>query len=182
MEGPGESCPESAAVGAWFPRTHTLVYATAGEHPPLILHDGKVRNLGEAAGGLPLGVTVGEHYAEQRCHETESRQGDHQFGPWAYAAPDSCQQLRRCQRCAEQQTQQAGHVWDVWVFEGPTSCNQLHFCRRCAARELRAATEIEHDWGDWAPVDGDPPTQEQRACLRCHIQETRAAASNQMGS
>jgi serine phosphatase RsbU (regulator of sigma subunit) len=66
----------SAAVGAWFPRTHTLVYATAGEHPPLILHDGKVRNLGEAAGGLPLGVSVGEHYAE---HLVQLKPGDRVF-------------------------------------------------------------------------------------------------------
>lgn len=54
----------SATVATWFPRTQTLVYAAAGEHPPLIFHDGVVRNLGEAAGGMPLGVNVGEHYTE----------------------------------------------------------------------------------------------------------------------
>lgn len=55
----------SAVVASWFPRTQTLVYATAGEHPPLIWHDGKFRNLGEPAGGLPLGVQMSEHYTER---------------------------------------------------------------------------------------------------------------------
>jgi hypothetical protein len=38
---------------------------------------------------------------------------------------------------------------------------------------------MEHNWGDWIPVEGN--LQEQRSCQRCHIQETRAATSNQMG-
>jgi serine phosphatase RsbU (regulator of sigma subunit) len=63
----------SAAVAAWFPRTHTLVYAAAGEHPPLILRDGKMKNLGESAGGLPLGVLAGEHYTE---HLVQLKPGD----------------------------------------------------------------------------------------------------------
>jgi serine phosphatase RsbU (regulator of sigma subunit) len=54
----------SATVASWFPRTQTFVYAAAGEHPPLILRDGAVCNLGETAGGLPLGVAAGEHYTE----------------------------------------------------------------------------------------------------------------------
>jgi serine phosphatase RsbU (regulator of sigma subunit) len=66
----------SATVAAWFPRTHTIVYAAAGEHPPLILRDGKVRNLGETAGGMPLGVASGEHYAE---HLVQLKPGDRVF-------------------------------------------------------------------------------------------------------
>jgi serine phosphatase RsbU (regulator of sigma subunit) len=66
----------SAAVAAWFPRTHTLVYAAAGEHPPMILRDGKVKNLGESAGGLPLGVLSGEHYTE---HLVQLKPGDRVF-------------------------------------------------------------------------------------------------------
>lgn len=66
----------SATVASWFPRTHTLVYAAAGEHPPLIVHDGKVKNLGEAAGGLPLGVASGEHYSE---HLEQLKPGDRIF-------------------------------------------------------------------------------------------------------
>ncbi len=66
----------SAAVAAWFPRTHTLVYAAAGEHPPMILRDGKVKNLGESAGGLPLGVAAGEHYTE---HLLQLKPGDRVF-------------------------------------------------------------------------------------------------------
>lgn len=58
----------SAMVASWFPRTQTLVYSTAGEHSPLVLHDGTIRNLGEPAGGLPLGVQTGEHYAEHLVH------------------------------------------------------------------------------------------------------------------
>jgi hypothetical protein len=54
----------AATVASWFPRTQTLVYAAAGEHPPLIFRDGAVINLGETAGGLPLGVATSEHYAE----------------------------------------------------------------------------------------------------------------------
>jgi hypothetical protein len=66
----------SATVAAWFPRTHTLVYAAAGEHPPLILRDGKIRNLGEVAGGLPLGIASGENYAE---HLVQLKPGDRVF-------------------------------------------------------------------------------------------------------
>ncbi|MSR60783.1 MAG: FHA domain-containing protein [Planctomycetaceae bacterium] len=66
----------TAVIAAWFPRTQTLVYAAAGEHPPLILHDGIVRNVGEAAGGMPLGVQTGEHYSEQLVHLKE---GDRVF-------------------------------------------------------------------------------------------------------
>jgi serine phosphatase RsbU (regulator of sigma subunit) len=66
----------SAAVASWFPRTHTLVYAAAGEHPPMILHDGQVRNLGEAADGLPLGVQAGERYTE---HLLQLKPGDRVF-------------------------------------------------------------------------------------------------------
>ncbi len=66
----------SATVAAWFPRTHTLVYAAAGEHPPLILRDGKVKNLGETAGGMPLGVAAGEHYSE---HLVQLKPGDRIF-------------------------------------------------------------------------------------------------------
>ncbi|MGQ0636688.1 MAG: SpoIIE family protein phosphatase [Planctomycetaceae bacterium] len=58
----------SAVVASWFPRTQTLVYAAAGEHPPLVLHEGKVQNLQESAGGLPLGVQTGEHYLEHLVH------------------------------------------------------------------------------------------------------------------
>jgi serine phosphatase RsbU (regulator of sigma subunit) len=58
----------TATVAAWFPRTQTLVYAAAGEHPPLILRDGAVLNLGENAGGMPLGVTPTEQYSENIMH------------------------------------------------------------------------------------------------------------------
>src|SRR5262249_47208575 len=66
----------SATVAAWFPRTHTLVYAAAGEPPPLILRDGRVKTLGETAGGLPLGVIGGEHYTE---HLVQLKPGDRVF-------------------------------------------------------------------------------------------------------
>lgn len=66
----------SATVAAWFPRTQTFVYAAAGEHPPLIFREGAVCNLGEMAGGLPLGVTSGEHYTE---HLVQLKQGDRVF-------------------------------------------------------------------------------------------------------
>ena len=66
----------SATVAAWFPRTHTFVYSAAGEHPPLIFREGVVLNLGEIAGGMPLGVTTGEHYAE---HLVQLKPGDRVF-------------------------------------------------------------------------------------------------------
>jgi serine phosphatase RsbU (regulator of sigma subunit) len=66
----------SATVAAWFPRTHTFVYSAAGEHPPLIFREGAVRNLGEIAGGLPLGVSPSEHYAE---HLVQLKPGDRVF-------------------------------------------------------------------------------------------------------
>jgi serine phosphatase RsbU (regulator of sigma subunit) len=65
-----------AVVASWFPRTHTLVYCAAGAHPPLVVRDGKVRNTDEAAGGLPLGVSPGEHYFE---HLVQLRPGDRVF-------------------------------------------------------------------------------------------------------
>lgn len=54
-----------AAVASWFPRTQTFVYATAGGQPPMILRDGKVLNRDEFAGGLPLGVRLGEQFQEK---------------------------------------------------------------------------------------------------------------------
>jgi hypothetical protein len=66
----------SATVAAWFPRTHTFVYSAAGEHPPLIFREGEVRNLGEIAGGMPLGVTASEHYTE---HLVQLKPGDRVF-------------------------------------------------------------------------------------------------------
>jgi serine phosphatase RsbU (regulator of sigma subunit) len=66
----------SATVATWFPRTQTFVYSAAGEHPPLIFREGVVRNLGETAGGLPLGVTAGEHYIE---HLVQLKTGDRVF-------------------------------------------------------------------------------------------------------
>jgi serine phosphatase RsbU (regulator of sigma subunit) len=66
----------TASVAAWFPRTHMLVYATAGEHPPLVFRDGVVQNLREMAGGLPLGITAGEHYTE---HLVQLKTGDRVF-------------------------------------------------------------------------------------------------------
>jgi serine phosphatase RsbU (regulator of sigma subunit) len=63
----------TAVVASWFPRTQTLVYASAGEHPPLVLRDGRIRNAGEIAGGLPLGIQTGEHYAE---HLVQLKEGD----------------------------------------------------------------------------------------------------------
>lgn len=53
-----------AVIASWFPRNSTFVYAAAGGHPPLILRNGKVQNLHEIAGGLPLGVLSNEHYTE----------------------------------------------------------------------------------------------------------------------
>ncbi|MBS0260740.1 MAG: SpoIIE family protein phosphatase [Planctomycetes bacterium] len=66
----------SAVVAEWFPTTQTLVYSAAGVHPPLIVRDGAVINLGETAGGLPLGVAVGEHYFE---HLAQLKRGDRVF-------------------------------------------------------------------------------------------------------
>jgi serine phosphatase RsbU (regulator of sigma subunit) len=63
----------AAAVASWFPRTQTLVYAAAGEHPPLVVREGVALNLGEMAGGMPLGVSMGEHYSE---HIVQLRAGD----------------------------------------------------------------------------------------------------------
>ena len=55
----------TATVASWFPRTQTLVYAAAGEHPPLILRDRAVLNLGETAGGACRWASrPTEHYSE----------------------------------------------------------------------------------------------------------------------
>ncbi|MFN0055644.1 MAG: SpoIIE family protein phosphatase [Planctomycetales bacterium] len=66
----------TAVIASWFPRTQTLVYSSAGEHPPLVLRDGKIVNLGETAGGMPLGVQAGEHYIE---HLVQIKEGDRLF-------------------------------------------------------------------------------------------------------
>lgn len=53
-----------AIVASWFPRTSTLVYATAGGHPPLIMRGRQPLNIDEVAGGVPLGVSINEQYSE----------------------------------------------------------------------------------------------------------------------
>ncbi len=50
---------------SWFPATTTLVYSTAGQHPPLVFRGGNVLNPGETAGGLPLGAAADEQYEER---------------------------------------------------------------------------------------------------------------------
>ena len=111
----------SATVAAWFPRTHTLVYAAAGEHPPLILRDGKVRNLGETAGGMPLGVAAGEHYTE---HLVQLKPGDRVFfftdgvgevvggeNSTGLTAPDLARRLEQtADRLLADQMQQGGQI------------------------------------------------------------------------
>jgi len=52
-------------VGIWHPRTFTMVYSTAGQHPPLLLRGKRIVNLTATAGGLPLGITKGESFEEQ---------------------------------------------------------------------------------------------------------------------
>jgi hypothetical protein len=70
----------------------------------------------------------------------------------------------------------AEHIWDVWEFEGPTTCDQVRFCRHCGTRERKEASETDHEWSDWTPVGAEPPTEEERACQRCHRRETRLLA------
>jgi hypothetical protein len=53
------------ALAMWFPTTSSLVYATAGQHPPLWVRGNDVKNRAETAGGLPLGVLEGETYEEK---------------------------------------------------------------------------------------------------------------------
>lgn len=55
----------SACIATWFPKTQLLYYSMAGMPPPVLLRKGKEIELGEAADGLPLGVTMDEHYEEQ---------------------------------------------------------------------------------------------------------------------
>jgi serine phosphatase RsbU (regulator of sigma subunit) len=55
----------SAIVASWFPRTQTLVFATSGVHPPLLLREHRVQTLGDEAGGMPLGIANAEGYVEQ---------------------------------------------------------------------------------------------------------------------
>ena len=52
-------------LAMWFPVTSTMVYATAGQHPPMWLRDDKVLNPDEMAGGLPLGVAADTRYEEK---------------------------------------------------------------------------------------------------------------------
>lgn len=55
----------SATVASWFPRTQTLVFATSGLYPPLLLRENQIQILGREGGGLPLGVLGTEGYTEQ---------------------------------------------------------------------------------------------------------------------
>jgi len=54
-----------ASLAVWFPITSTMVYATAGQHPPIWIRDDEQVNRQETAGGFPLGVADGAQYEEQ---------------------------------------------------------------------------------------------------------------------
>jgi serine phosphatase RsbU (regulator of sigma subunit) len=57
-----------ATIASWFPRTQSLVLATAGAKSPLLFHDGRLFRAEDVAGGMPLGVLPGEHYIERLYH------------------------------------------------------------------------------------------------------------------
>lgn len=57
-----------SSLAMWFPATSTMVYATAGQHPPLWIRDQELLNPTEKAGGLPLGALEGETYEERLIH------------------------------------------------------------------------------------------------------------------
>lgn len=55
----------AASLAMWFPMTSTVVYATAGHHPPFWIREGELLNPRESAGGLPLGISAGETFEER---------------------------------------------------------------------------------------------------------------------
>lgn len=56
----------SACLALWQPKTQSMVYSTAGLHPPMIRRDGEMLIATEFANGLPLGVDADEKFSSRK--------------------------------------------------------------------------------------------------------------------
>lgn len=107
------------------------------------------------------------------CDKTEQRQG-HEFGPWHYVAPRSCDEVQVCVRCGAENHRQGGHRWRDWHTPGTGTCRQIQRCMRCPAQNEREV----HSWSAWeyreshlSGVAGQY-CEGIRSCTRCGITET----------
>lgn len=66
----------SACVALWRPASRSIVYSTAGLHPPMISRDGEMHIATEFANGLPLGVSTDEKFSSRKV---ALEQGDRVF-------------------------------------------------------------------------------------------------------
>ena len=107
----------------------------------------------------------------QRCHATENQEADHQWGQWAYATSDSCDQMRKCQRCHATQKREADHQWGQWAYAASDSCDQVRMCQRCGTQESRPG---EHVWDVWV-YEGPTSCNQLRFCRRCGARELKGA-------
>src|ERR1043166_441923 len=80
-----------------------------------------------------------------RCR-TISKQVEHDWPEWVYAADESCDLQRLCNRCREKEAR-IEHQWGNWVYQSEAGCEQGIQCTRCAA--WASDSRIEHDWRNW---------------------------------
>ena len=92
-----------------------------------------------------------------------------------------------CSRCGDKKTVKINALGHAWVDdeEGgtPATCTEPgtknQTCSRCQAKnEGVEVPPLNHDWGEYATVEGKEPTcegagEEKRVCARCNAEETR---------
>ena len=112
--------------------------------------------------------------------------GDHGWGAWETVTPPTCidagTQSRTCTVCGQTETAAApapGHDY-VEAVTAPTCTDKgytTHTCTRCGDSYTDGYTDaLGHDWGAWTektPATASSNGEEERACTRCGITETR---------
>ena len=85
---------------------------------------------------------------------------DHDWGDWAPLDDDS--HTRVCANDASH-TETEPHAWDDGVVIAPATCTEdgeiAYTCAVCGGTKTEPVEKLQHNWGDWTPLDADSHTR-----------------------